>query len=405
MKIVIRKHSEFRKNVSFMLVMYWAILVVWQNIGGSQARSSIDVIIKIGLLVYFMIFFIKTSRKVYKKIILVMCFAIVLFITFLNEINISLNTIIFYIYPILFTTMIYGIGDRYTVNKEQLLKYYNCIIVITLYAAIYAVIFCREQFTGISTVNNAYGNELSSFFVSSHEYGMYLVSASIACLVCLKYVNNKKSSMFYIVSLSIFLPNLVLTFSRTSIFAMVIFLIIYSMFDKGNLKKYILVFTAIVILIIIINPDIRVFIYEIVLKGNSLGSREELFEGAVEYYKNGTIMEKLFGFGINRPRQYFSDSFGHGSIHNAYLQVLLYFGASGLIALLLFLSSQIASCLKLIRKDRFMGSIMLAILFMAIGIMFTNTSTMFMSSIDSYFLTVFSVVIPKYVKNSIQYEL
>ena len=165
-----------------------------------------------------------------------------------------------------------------------------------------------------------------------------------------------------------------------------------------------MIFTVIATLIIVITPEIREFIYEIVLKGNNLGSRETLFGSAIEYYKNGTIREKIFGFGINRPRTYFTELFGHGSIHNAYLQILLYFGASGLISLLIFLCVQMTNCFLVIKKDRFMGSVMLAILVMAIAMMFTNTSIMFMSSIDSYFLTVFSVVIPKYVKNSIKYE-
>lgn len=38
---------------------------------------------------------------------------------------------------------------------------------------------------------------------------------------------------------------------------------------------------------------------------------------------------------------------------------------------------------------------------MCIAVMMTNTTFIFNSSIDSYFLTVFAVIVPKYARNSI----
>lgn len=392
----------YYQNISFVLFLYWFILVFWQNIGGYQARSFIDVIIKLGLLFYITSFYIFHSKNISKNIFKIFYLLSALFITFIFETNINMNIVISYFFMILFIIISYGLGNDFEINKKQLLFFLNLIICVVLYSCLYAIVFCTDSFTSALSLNNAYGNELSSFFISSHEYGMYLVYAIISCIIGLEFSNRKKIIIFYIVSIFIFLINLILTFSRTSMAALVLFLIVYILFSKNkNLKKLILILCCLSIIIFTLSSTIQNFFFKIILKENNLAGRDVLLELAIEYYKSGTIREKLFGYGIYQSREFFGLETNHGSIHNAYLQVLIYYGIIGLGSMLIFLFSNICFCLKEIKKDRFMGAVSLGMLISGMIMMVTNTAIIFNSPIDSYFLTMYTIIIPKYVRNAI----
>lgn len=397
------REEPFRKSIGYVFVCYWAVLVLWQNFGGVQTRSSIDVLLKIALLLYLVWAYLKRSHRLYKNIIWVFLVMISLMISFLAEEHVTLSLLVSYLYPILFLSMVYGIGDRFIINRKQFIGFCNGVIVITLYASLYALIFDWTQFQRAIFISNAYGNELSSFFVSSHEYGLYLSAAIISCLFCLKldYDALKWKKVFYFVAITIFLPNLILTFSRTSIFSMVLFLLTFIAFGRDKHKWWIIIFGIVTTIIVLGSPSISQFVFEIILKGNTTGGRRGLFNEAVNYFQNGSMMEKFFGYGIDKARSHFTYELGHGSVHNAYLQVLLYYGVAGLATLLIFLFSQLTACIRVLRMDRFMGTTFLGMLIMASAIMFTNTPILFTSSIDSYFLTMFLIIVPKYVRNSL----
>ena len=46
---------EKQKNIRLEIVyfIYWLVLVAWQNISGVASRTTIDLVIKAGLLVFF----------------------------------------------------------------------------------------------------------------------------------------------------------------------------------------------------------------------------------------------------------------------------------------------------------------------------------------------------------------
>jgi len=393
----------FRKSVAFLLVFYWAVLVAWQNISSAEARSSVDVVIKVGLLAYFSWFYLRRGRLVSGKILWVLLLAVFLLVTAFSETEFPLSNVIAYGYPVIFLTMVYGLGDRYEITRKQLLGFCNWVIGIVLYACIYAFIFCQDQFIGILAVSQAYGNELTSFFLSSHEYGMYLACAMVSCGLCLKY-NNQMTRIrkaFYIVVLAVFDLNLVLTFSRTSMAGLAVFLLVFILTEKGRLKWWILGMLLVLGIIILSSPELSDYVYRIVLKENNMANRDNLISGGIRYYQAGSLLEKMFGYGIYDTRIYFEYYLRNGSVHNAYLQVLLYYGAAGFCFLIVFLLTQIAVAVKMIRVDRFFGSVRLGLVGMALLMMFTNTAIIFTSPIDSYFMTVYMFVVPKYVGNAI----
>lgn len=403
---MLTKNKNKNKNgIIYLLIAYWVVLVAWQNISNATARTGFDTFLKAGLLVAFCIFFLNASKlKLNLNIVLIFFIAVSLLITFILNESITLYSIISYFYPIVFMICVYGLGGNLTINKKQLLIFLNCIIAVVLYMVIYALIFKTSQFTTALRLNTAYGHELSSFLTSNHEYGLYLSMAIISSIICydLKYDKPLKQKWFYIVVICLFLINLLLTFSRTSMLGAGIALIIYCIFGKKSfLKNILLILGLIAIVLIFTVSDLRDFFFKIVLKDGNLAGRDDLTDLAIYKFNNANVLQKLFGYGDTDIRLFFTNKLAHSSIHNAYLQILLSYGLIPLICLIVFLIYNIFYCFKLCKYNKFIGVLFLAIVLFGIAIMFTNTTILFMSPIDSYFLTIFVVVLPKYVGNTI----
>ena len=395
----------FLKSVSFMLFLYWMILVIWQNVNeAGSTLGTIDTVLKAGLLLYLVAYFLHNANKISQKIFVVLAFAAMLIITFFSEQSISLRTIINYAFPVLFAMVVYAFGDDFKVCKEHLIAFFNCVIIIASYTAIYAVLFCTEQFENAFSITSAYGNELTSFFISNHEYGMYLSFAIIGCLLCLRFKKAEltRAKIPYILAIILLVPNLILTYSRTSIFATLIALVVFFIFDKNRkFKRWFLTIAILTTLLILIIPTLRDFVFEIVMKENDSADRDILYESALEFFNDSSSFEKMFGHGTIATEQFFKDETAHGSAHNAYLQILVSYGIVGLVVMIIFLLSQLYANIMLMKKNRFMGAIFTAMLISASAMMFANTSIIFNSPIDSYFLTIVAIVVPKFVRNSI----
>jgi len=396
-------------GVHLIIFIYWAVLVLWQNIGVYNARTSVDIIIKIGLVLWLVggyAFKIHNARVNANHFVILLLFVFTQIITFFSESNVSSDIIISYIFPSLFVFLSFVYGYKYKISIKEYEIFLNCVIVVVAYTALYAVFFRTKYFLNVFSISSGFGNELSSFFVSNHEYGLYLICGIIACIVCLELnKNNRKlKKIAYWLCLFLFIPNLILTFSRTSFLGLAGFLFIYIFYsEKSRLKTICITCLLVGIIICLSSETIRQFVLNIVLKNNHISDRTTLYSMAVQYFNNGTIWQKIFGRGITATRNYFSVYATNPSVHNAYLQVLLYNGIIGLAFMIIFLLNRLLSSIKLIRIDRFWGILNVGLVITCSLIMFTNTTIIFYSPIDSFFLTAFTLVIPKYLENGITY--
>lgn len=396
------------RNKSFLhiaIFIYWAVLVVWQNIGEYTARSSIDTIIKMGLLAWLCFWYIITIPKVRFKVRhlkLFLLFVVTQLISFQAESSHGLGIIVAYVFPSLFLFLSIVYGYDYKLNVKQYITFLNCVIAVVAYAAIYALIFKTEQFISAFSISSAYGNELTSFFMSNHEYGMYLIGGIIACIVCMEIKKNMSvfERLVYFSCLVLFIPNLVLTYSRTSMLAMAGFIFVYIfMYSKSKMRRIVIITGILVGLSVLVLPDFREFIMKIVLKDNNLAGRDDLYDLAIDYFKEGNVWQKLFGRGIGASRKYFESETTHGSVHNAYLQVLVYYGIAGVVFMVGFLVNRFITAGELMKKNRFWGMLEIGLIVVCSLLMMTNTAVLFNSPIDSFFLTAFTIVIPNYLRN------
>lgn len=403
---MIPKKSNNRIGIAHIFWFYWAVLVAWQNLSVRTVRSGGDLVLKIGLIALLTVFYFSRAHKVSTNIVLICLFALTMLCSWLlSGDSISAGNLISYSYPVLLGLLSFGIGNDFQINQKEFFFFLNGVILVTLYAALYAIFFQTEYFRMALSRNVAYGYELTSFFISNHEYGMYLVYSIIACLICMETDRqaSAKRKLFYTVAIVVFLPNLILTFSRTSLLAMVVFVAAYFFVGKwSHLRKWAVAAISCAVVAVIVSVKLQNFLQLLLFKKqDGLGARGELYRFAKALFWDGTPIQKLFGRGIE-VRTIFEDALGLGSVHNAYLQVLLYFGLIGLLFLLGLFLSQLRANIRLYRYSRFYSVMFSAFLFSALAMMLTNTAIIFTSPIDSFFLTVLVILVPKYVRNAIR---
>ena len=154
--------------------------------------------------------------------------------------------------------------------------------------------------------------------------------------------------------------------------------------------------------LMLISSEIRELFLLIIFKNQSgIGAREKLFEVGMQIFREGDLGQKIFGNGIETVAKIVREKTALGSLHNAYLQILACYGLVGLISFFAFIATQIYAAMQLYRTSKFYSVLFLALIGSALAMMFTNTTVLFTSPIDSYFLTVFVILVPKYVRNSI----
>lgn len=410
-----KKSSLFNnsiKKIHMVLFIYWFILVIWQNIRSGDNRSGMDVIIKVSLLLFLVCCYLFKSHKVNKNTLLIsyIWFFCYLVTFFKDKSGFNLGIIIPYVFPVLFFFLTFALGNRFEITKKELLVFLNCNIATVLYMVIYALIFCTDQFVNALSLQNAYGNELSSFLISNMEYGMYLLFGVIACIICLELNEklNKFQKIFYYFVIVLFVINLVLTFSRTSIIAFVLLMLLYVFFAKSKkTKKIILFLFVIAIIAIFVSPSLQDFFANIVFKGNANSGRSDLANLGLNVFQNSSLDRKIFGNGFSNISDMIELLSSHKNTHNGYIQVLITTGICGLIIIVGILVTQFIANLKFLRQTKkysfllilYAGSVLIAAVYMMI-----STCTIFYSNIDAYYLTIMAFIVPKYVRNAIKAE-
>ncbi len=392
-------------NIDLVFLLYWGALVFWQSINPGSTGSMADTLIKTCLICFLVAYYLwHTSAFGTRALGLVALFGLNMALSFLSETSITLRSILTYFFPVAFAFLALCTGGRFQIKKQKLLRFMHIIIVMVLYMALYAIIVTPQKFIGALSASGAYGNELSSFFISNHEYGTYLMAGITACIVCIELEKDRSflKNLLYGASLVLFCVNLILTYSRTSMLATALIVLAYVVLNRGSrFGKKVLIFLVASVVAVLTVPFLRDYFFRVVLKENNLAGRDDLASAAIEIFEGGGLVQKLWGQGATLVSSLLRDEAGHASAHNAYLETLLCFGFWGLCAMLLFMFSQLIASLKILKSQPFIGVCSIGLIFACASTMFTNTAVLFSSPIDSFFLTMFTILVPRYVRNAV----
>lgn len=397
-------------SVWLVLYIYWAGLLLWQNVRNVGNRGGLDTLVKAGLIfVLLFVFIIKAKTINLPKTVAISFYAILTIVTAIIGGSSSISEYIYYFFPIFLCFCVFALGDELTINKKQLFHFMNAVIVTVWYIVLYALVFCTDQFRNAFALTTAYGNELSSFLTSNYEYGLYLSFGMFFSIICLDiYKPRVNLKIFYTITLVVFSLNLILTYSRTCILAFLMIVVIYLLFArKGKSRTIILSLLVFAVGVYLCSNTVNRFVDDIVFKGNVNSGRSDLVNLGIDMFRSSSLFEQLFGMEYAKFTNFVFIHTSHSSLHNSYIQTLVTGGIKGLAFLFVVLVFAFLKPVRIIRTMKNEGKYKsLMVLFVAFVVgamiyMLTTTGSLFSSSIDSYFLTVCAIIVPKYVCNSI----
>ena len=366
-------------------------------------------VIKASLIVLLALYFLYNSQSVKRYAMIVFLLLVSIYaVTKLTAEGFSFDDAMFYFFPLLMFLLTLGMGGTCTITKKQLTQLCYMLTFAVMYIVVYALIFQPEKYVEAITVTNAYGNELTSFLTSNHEFGYYLSFGVMAAILCLELDGrlNAGRKAYLITAIVLFSVSLILTFSRTAIVAFAVMLFFYVVFSRRKTMRKVLIFTMLgAMAVVFLIPPLREYFLLIVFKNNNDAGREVLIDAGMTMFWRGTLLNKLFGYDRQTAVQYLADTFRHGSFHNSYVQTLVCNGLVGLsflIGCLIYEACNIYRTVKAAQQWKWLIQLFYGFLGAMLVTMMFQTNDLFASSIDSYFLTFFAFVLPIYVNNAVR---
>ena len=398
-----RKQS---RGLIISLYIYWMIQVIVQNIFKITSASPISLIIKAFLIIYLIFSFVRNAIKGWNNILVWVIFVVFVIYEFISkESSINGTNVIYYLFPLLFSFLIFVVSPEFVFYEEDLYLFFRLITISILFFCLYSLIFQFNSFTRMLSLTSAYGYELTSIFFSNYEFGMYLTFGIVSAIICYQKERDIIKRIIYSVLVIIFLVNLIATFSRTSILALIVIISVFILFSKNNKLKFFFVFGLIVIAFIIaLSSSVRSFIELVLLKGYNDADRYDMWDFATRFIGESPIDIKLFGSGYSKIYDLIKTNFNHGGTHNAFLQTILIWGFVGFAFLVSLIIFSIIRAVKIFRINKKYSLLFIALSLSSIVFMFTATSCLMTSTIESYFLTIFTIVIPRYLGNYFLYN-
>lgn len=395
---------KITNNPTISLFIYWFILLVWQNLFVYSNTNQFTYLIKLSLIVFLIISMGHKKILVNEtKMVIWLVFVLeALYLLFVRD-TLSVSNIVYYIFPVVFSLLIFICNNSTSISLSEYKRFLFLVVLASLIMALYALFFQTNQLLGVFGLSSAYGYELKSFFISNHEYGMYLTFGIASTLFLYQEVEkDKRNTLVFIVVISLLGLNLIATISRTSIVACAVIVIIMLLLTKRTpVKKWFIVGVVILVLLFALSRSFQQFFQSVVLKGGNDADRFVMWRVSMQEFKESSLIEKLFGHGLGYVTDFAHQRFMHSSLHNSFVQVLMVWGVIGVIFLIGVILSAIFLSLKTIRINKNIGSIFLAFALSAIAFMFTNTACLLQSPIDSFMLTIFTIVVPRYVMNGL----
>ncbi len=319
--------------------------------------------------------------------------------------TLSIADIISHIFTLAVIIFLFGINGRYQASESDLNVFLTLIILVDLYLVLYCLMFRTSYYTQILHLTSAYGYELSAFLTSNHEFAMYMFFGVMACIWKLNKVKHKKALTVSIAILAVvFVIHIILSFSRTAMLACAAAFFVFVYIYNKRLFIILSILTAIAYALILSNREFSYFVFTVLLKQNTTAGRSNLYEIALRIFNESDLLKQLFGNGVSKTVLLVVQNEGHRSFHNAYLTTLISGGLSMLALLIYGALMPVYDSLKAYRESRFEGAWIRGLAFAGIAFMLTNTAIYFNSPIDSFLLTVFCVIIPRYRTNCLAFK-
>lgn len=256
--------------------------------------------------------------------------------------NYNLKDLIFYSAQILIPLLSYYSGFKLTknnYNKEYTIK--NIVLMIIITESITGIsqiffpqfrIWSLQLYSSVEKYTRAFSGGLVravGTIGNPNNYGSLI--SIFACLYLYLSLNNLKRNMeISAILIAIIIAALAIIYSQsTTAIIIFILLILYVLFNKKNLKIFLIIaFLLLIFLIIIIKYNrniMSIFISYVSIKDIfELHGRTAIWARYFDLFNSELWVKKIFGNGI-----FFTDNINFGTFDNAYLHIILSNGLFG----------------------------------------------------------------------------
>ena len=390
-----------RKNIIFVLFAYWIAVVLWQTVRPVANRSLVDTLVKTALFAAVCVYAVnhRDIRNTKTLFIWAYFFESTQIITLVADEKMTSSTIITCVFMLAQIVVFLFLLRNQTVDEEDLLWFGKCIITVAVIMGIYNLFENYDRMMQLFSASvGAYGSECSSFLYSNHEFAVYLATAIIFNLW--EIFRNKSGNIKKYLVLAFLIFNILTTYSRTAILGCLAAIMVLCFFF--SIKRFIGMCAAVGIggIAVAFNSTLHSFVFDKMLKGSyeETGGvmdqgRSEMYTDAWEYFMDGSFFQKLFGHG------YAGNQAGG---HDAYLVIL---NTGGIFMFFFFAAVVIFGLSKsfyCLRHNRAVGALCLATQVFSLMYMIAQTPILFFSTMDAYFITLLTVIIPLYCANNLK---
>ena len=293
-------------------------------------------IICYSLSIIMLFIFINSNRVPAEKRIIkyAIIYFFILSLTFISDlfvgIDIVKNDLFDAIIKIVNIVFFMCVIPKLEIEPEDLKTFYSKIFIIGIISCFYNILINYRLILSFTSIVNSYEVNLSSFFANRNTYGMFLF-ISIFCGFYL--VEYNKSNKKYYLGIGLLLFNLLLTMSRGSIIATVLFIFFNNYFNsKSSLKKTLSFFVIILVvcfagaIFLKYNPYYNEMISRLFIRSN-LGAtgRGDLWQAGYRIAKNANIFNGVgFYTGLSLTN-------GYNQFHSFFIDNLVDTGLIGLL--------------------------------------------------------------------------
>lgn len=396
-------------DIMMISLIYFFVLSIFFAIPILDFNSTLTSFVRIGFFsiiwLYFLRHFIKCKGvKIDKKVVIFLIAFFILQVLILvfndglggiNKTNLSLM-----IYPLLCMTLYLVFNGDYALEDNKLLIFCRVITAFALYACLYNLIFNFDTFKNIFALKSSYDLQFTAFFKNRNTFAVLLLLGLYANTIGL--LKDSKYKKIWIISLVIILFNLFFTFSRSSILAAGIFVIVLILASKDLRKKVFknkkIVFAILGLLaIVLLIPYTRNYILDNVVRLKAgVTNRNSIFDYCIDYIKTHNY---IIGNGYIKPYAEFAKHFIYIGFHNSFITVLMCQGIIGLILYLMLLGYSLVNSIKLKKYSDLYGSIFIAVFISIIIYSFFESRVLFTLEFIDYTFTLFVTIIPLYLLN------
>ena len=396
MKIIF--HREKRHRDVFNILLIWEILLVvpflLQYIGIEifHAYSSQYGMIIAVLMLFRVVMVNKTIQS--KNIITIMLLVVVQLLTVAY--NGTISSLMLSLAEVVMVYLFVEGLVYYSCSIDGVEKLWKSLMVIALLLCLLNFfINGMNVFFFWQTKGSMYSAALSSVFSNKNTWGQFLFPICIISFFSLMQTKRIR----YVVITGVLVWNLISSFSRTSLFCFLIFVLVFILlYKRWGIKKNIgLILVGLIVIYISNLPKVKYFVDSFyVIKDSSFTGRSSLWAIGLYVFNK----HPLLGIGMGKSPTVLMQYTSVGEFHSGYIEILV---AGGILKFLIFFYIMISSfwyAYKVFKFNRMYGSFCISFWITFFIYMFFESFQIFGRSLTTLIPTFLMITFPRILYNN-----